>query len=584
MKLRIRLLACLLFLLPFATQAAPVLDEVRRLAVQTPGLALHYLAATQPDPAHRPQDWMAWERLRIELYRKRGDHHAIAERLARLPAGLPVDFADWAATQRVRALLRLGKGEAALVLLRRLIWRKAPEVSSARLQQWRRLVIEAWLTRARKGDAVTALRRYRQDYRDDDPHWRLLGARVLLLAGHPREAEGLLGRARTSHEFALYFLARLRSGSLSPAQVYRRAYRLARKSRSAHVWKLWIVAAQAAGRSGQAQHAIQAWSRALKQRPRQVRSRLFAVDGRKLWQEYRRLGRRLASRYQLLDGDDRAWLRRAKRLMRRQPLAARAILAELAASTRDAGIRRKALYRFAWSLARAREHTLLIALYLQPGEAVTVDDLPAGLRRRMVDRALRRSNFRLASTLMGSLTRPPAGARKLFWQMRRARILILGGAHEQGIAAMRNILSGSGKLSRRQLDRLMQVIFDIQAIGRHRAAIELFDHMPVPQDDLQRRREILFWQADSWKALGHYQDAARYYLRSATLPGAKSMDPWAQTARYHAAEALVKAGLYDDAEAIYRHLLRVTRERSRRTVLASKLRQLRLRRMRRGLP
>jgi tetratricopeptide (TPR) repeat protein len=165
--------------------------------------------------------------------------------------------------------------------------------------------------------------------------------------------------------------------------------------------------------------------------------------------------------------------------------------------------------------------------------------------------------------------------------MRRARILILGGDHLKGVEAVREILHDNPSMKARQIDRLMQVIFDLQAVGRHKEAIALFGQLPIRPGDTRRQREILFWQADSWKAMRQYENAARYYLRSATLVQVNAMDPWAQTARYHAAEALLSAGLLDDAGAIFRQLLKVTKDKSRRTVLRNKLHQLTLQRSRR---
>ena len=54
------------------------------------------------------------------------------------------------------------------------------------------------------------------------------------------------------------------------------------------------------------------------------------------------------------------------------------------------------------------------------------------------------------------------------------------------------------------------------------------------------------------------------------------MDPWAQTARYHAAKALVEAGLLQDARQIYSSLLRATRDASRRAVLENEIQRLHL--------
>ena len=58
------------------------------------------------------------------------------------------------------------------------------------------------------------------------------------------------------------------------------------------------------------------------------------------------------------------------------------------------------------------------------------------------------------------------------------------------------------------------------------------------------------------------------------LPAPDSMDPWAQTARFNAAESLQLAGLVDDARRIYQALLRVTEDPARRSVLSHKIQQL----------
>lgn len=87
-------------------------------------------------------------------------------------------------------------------------------------------------------------------------------------------------------------------------------------------------------------------------------------------------------------------------------------------------------------------------------------------------------------------------------------------------------------------------------------------------------REVLYWIADSLQAQKKYQEAALYYLRSASYLNPDAEDPWAQTARYHAADAMVEAGLFQDATHIYQKLLLVTRDPSRRTVLKNKLQQL----------
>jgi tetratricopeptide (TPR) repeat protein len=85
---------------------------------------------------------------------------------------------------------------------------------------------------------------------------------------------------------------------------------------------------------------------------------------------------------------------------------------------------------------------------------------------------------------------------------------------------------------------------------------------------------MLYWTADSYKAVGDYAKAAELYLRSAMLPGPFTMDPWAQTARYQAAQMLAQAGYIEDARNLYNGLLSATRDPAQQAVLNHDLQQL----------
>jgi hypothetical protein len=123
----------------------------------------------------------------------------------------------------------------------------------------------------------------------------------------------------------------------------------------------------------------------------------------------------------------------------------------------------------------------------------------------------------------------------------------------------------------------VQVVFDLQTVTAHAQAIDLFERLLLREMPTQRTREILFWQADSWQALGKPARAAYLYLQSATLTDPSAMDPWAQTARYHAAQSLAEAGLLEDARRVYQTLLNATREPGRRAMLLNEIQRLQLR-------
>jgi hypothetical protein len=122
----------------------------------------------------------------------------------------------------------------------------------------------------------------------------------------------------------------------------------------------------------------------------------------------------------------------------------------------------------------------------------------------------------------------------------------------------------------------MQVLFDLQTLRRHDAAVHLFRAVGPRLEEPRQAREVLYWEADSHKALGQNEEAARLYLHSASQ-GDGPADPWGMTARFQAAGALAEAGLVSDARALYSDLLRVTREPERRVLLRQRLQQLELR-------
>ncbi|MCW8887787.1 MAG: hypothetical protein OQK25_01860, partial [Gammaproteobacteria bacterium] len=117
---------------------------------------------------------------------------------------------------------------------------------------------------------------------------------------------------------------------------------------------------------------------------------------------------------------------------------------------------------------------------------------------------------------------------------------------------------------------------DLQTARQDAAAIRLLTRIDSQLSDPKLHRELLYWIADSNMSLENYRLAAQGYLQSAIVTGIHSMDPWAQTARYQAAKALLKADLKIDAKAIYEQLLKHTKNASRRALLKQELEQIHL--------
>ena len=557
----------------------PGMLDVRALAQSGAAhLAVLTLSQHQGDVSHDREHWIAWEKERISILRHSEMWRAIAQRLARLPAGLPLAVTRWAETQRAVALIRLGEGSQALALLRQLIWSLPPtEVAAGQwLFQWRRLVLDAYLAMGAVDDAHQAAAHYFRDYGAVGSSARLLRARILLSAGWSDEAMALL---RTDADLpsasAMLLLAELRSHKRRARRVLNIALRRLRGKPDAKLdTLLWAVVAEAALQIKDYPTAANGLEHVLAS-PVSLPDGLFSFSADDLWKAYFTYARSAGNRSQYLIGDDGPWFAEVKNSQKKKPVRARSLLALLifhGASTLE---RDKAAAQFVASMRqRKNSGRLLSALFLHSAHYPNQASVPLVARYVLVDVALAQADLVLASSLMKSIKIPPQGADRFFWQLRRARILVLGGEYKQGAAALQHILNNSQRLSAGQIDQFLQVVFDLQTVQAHADALQLLRALMPFSHELKQRRELYYWMADSQTAMQRHAEAARLYLKSAMLPGIETMDPWAQTARYHAAEALAQAGMVHDARRLFEQLLKVTRDPARRSALRRELQKL----------
>jgi tetratricopeptide (TPR) repeat protein len=302
---------------------------------------------------------------------------------------------------------------------------------------------------------------------------------------------------------------------------------------------------------------------------------LFAVSGDRLWNAYRQYALDQGNELQLLIGQDARWLEEAARWSKKEPERERALLTVVMLDGTGADTRQSAYQRYLESIRKLPEPMLLLRkLFIDTRMFPGTDTIPDPVRYLLVDDALSKNDMALATRLMSGFEAVPAGADPFEWGLRRARILVLGGNHAEGMTALNKLLQDDRRLDRAAWDRVLQVVFDLQTVDRHQDAVTLFKNILQRALEPQLQREILYWQADSYKALRDYPRAAWLYLKSATLLDAKGLDPWGQTARFQAAEVLADAGLPEDARRIYEGLLKVTPEPARRAAIKYKLQEL----------
>lgn len=576
--------AFLLCLLTGTLHAAPPpsLEEVTRArnagAVE---LALSMVDRGQPAPDQGLESWMEWERQRAAILRSMADWDGVASRLERLPDRVPPDFLLWAKTKRAEALIEAGDAVAARRQLAALIW--SGEGSGTQLKSWRRLVIESYLAAGARQDAYVAMVRYHQDYGRGDVDSAFLRARVLLASGLPEDAAALLEGLESRRARLLLLLARQRAGSGPAKALAEKAAAIGRDEslEPAECHLAWAVAAEAARAAGDHAAAAIALEYLFGGTSRNtLPAGLFELTPAMLWDAYSAYAERVGNREQLLLGDDAAWFAAAENTEARFPIRIRSIFGLLAQRAYGAGERDRAHARLVASLvARPDGAHIVRQLYLSaPDRFADVRSVPVAARRVLIDLAIAENDLALASELQEGLTEPPPGADRVMWQLRRAKIFILGGAPDRGAEVLNQLLDTTVVLTADQTDRLVQVVFDLQNVGEHEAAVALFERLLERTGVSPLRRELLFWAADSYRAMGEHRNAARRYLDSATALDAAVMDPWAQTARYQAAAALADAGLVEDARRLLERLLAVTEDRGRRAVLQRDLQQLWLKR------
>lgn len=537
-------------------------------------LALKIIERSEPAAHGDPAAWARWERARINIYDARHDWLQIVRRAASLPAGVPDDFRGWMLLQAAEADLALGDGPAARRALRDRVRLLGTAADAATRERVDVLMARSFIVDGRLGDAADVLDVYRRRYAAGDGadplSLKLLQARLEVNRRQPGKAYALLADSDDAGALPLRWLAGLRSGKLLPAMVSKHASDFARADHSPALHRqALIVAAEAeqdmrhpAARIALMEQALTIPATASEARPP------FGLDAAVVWQSLEGLGQTTGNDHRLIVGDDKTWFALAADPST-QPVVAQALLSVVAFQGYDAASRGRAHAALAkLLLQQPDDEALLKQLYLHSRRFSSPQAIPPAVRGRLAGIAYRKDEMTLAASLFAGLDTPPADADAMGWQLDRARALILGGNADAGVAALDGLLNGDTQVA---FDKLLPDLFALQAIGRNRDAGRFFKLLLGRQPPPKIRQKLLYWLAESDAATGDKVSAARLYLLSATALSPTAMDPWAQTARYHAAGALADAGLIDDARNIYTRLLGATSDPSRQAALRQKI-------------
>ncbi len=560
----------------FPTMADERLDLLKNIsAAGAPELTIKMLDQAQPKIEENLYEWILWEQERLAILAQWGEWDQLLVRTERLPDDIPEQFKQQAATYQARGFLELGQTVSARKILRQQIW-QALASEALDYETWRRQIIESYIKDGRIEDARVAMLRFDQDFDSTDLDWLLLRARILIESGRHEQSILILRdqkawQARLISMLASFKLKQIDKGELWSHVRKRSESEALDAQERASLWALGYFAAMQMSPVDRVV-ALESLFRGAVESPLQ----LFQLPVDLLWQEYIEYAELVGNRSELLLGAEDKWLELANRTSKETPVQARSLYAMLMLKSIDREVANRAATGYMRTFAEIdeAEHHLLQNLFNHSSTFANVRDIPPEIRYQLVDLALRSADIEEATHLMSGLNTVPAGTSRFDWQLRQSRVLILGGRYEEGNQVLQSLIDEYREADNKSTDRILQVLFDSQSVNLHAESITHFNQLLLLDLDSRQRREILYWMADSYRDLEKFEQAALLYLQSAMLPSPDSMDPWAQSARFSAADSLQQSGLIDDSRRIYEELLNITEDAARRSVLNHKIQQL----------
>ncbi len=552
------------------------LDVLKRIsAAGAPALTLKMLDQAQPGVDEDLYEWILWEQERYKILSKWNQWDQLLVKLESLPVDIPEQFRNQAITYKARAYIQQGQTTTARKILRDQLWKSAADLVSE-YQTWRRLIIESYLHDARIEDARIAMLRFDHDFNSKDESWLQLRATVLIQTERYQQAIEVLKGLNSWQNRYITLLGKYLSTDITASDLWLTVKKaLANKEASEEeLATLWALAFFASEKMSPVDRVV-----ALEQYFKNAVGSpvaLFEIAIDRLWQAYAEYADLVGNRSELLLGDDHRWLELAEKTAIDTPIKARSLFALLMAKGEERDVINLAAegYLKTFTEINEAERNLLNQLFNHSDAFKDASRIPPLMRYQLVDLALMNADIVEATRLMSGLTTYPAGTDRLSWQLRQSRVLILGGRFDEGNLIMQTLISEYTEPNAESTDKILQVLFDMQTVNLDEEVVQHLNRLLALGVEPRQHREILFWIGDSYKSLKRYDQAALLYLQSAMIPDPEAMDPWAQTARFNAAESLQKAGLVDDARRIYEALLAVTQEPARRSLLNHNIQQL----------
>lgn len=346
----------LLFLLALPVAADPLETAQRLAAAGAPQLALQQLQAIPPASVVEP---LAWQRLHLALLLQLQRTQEVMAFADGLPATAEPEERQLAYDFAARAAAADRQFERSRRYLAHLLW----QFDGAPSREVRRRVIDSYAAEGRLREAYLAMLRYRQDYSPLPQDEAESFARTLAFGGYGTDALGWLGAVGGDDPTKI--LLKMKSGALTApaaiaaAQAALQGGPAGKKPTVAAAnpadgwWTIIRLAAQATSND-----ALQLEAQEQLLEHREAASPWPPLSAENLWSAYFGLAQPVANRFNLLQGDDAAWLLLATGEASLAPFERRALLAFLCANAASAEVRHAARTHLIQNLNR---HALRLA-------------------------------------------------------------------------------------------------------------------------------------------------------------------------------------------------------------------------------
>ncbi len=537
-------------------------------------LALDYLQRHPPTVAST-EIWEAWAEQKWSILVLLEDWYALKQDAH----GLPASFGGakyFAIPYEARAMIELGELMAARQLLQPMLL--VDDLPTHNQKAIREQLISLYRAQGDYINAKIEAIRFHDEFKPQNADWFIQRAVIEYLANDAAGASQLLAPIASIEAKLLQAYFRLRAGEIDAAAAQSLIHRqLGRKritnaeKKLAYALKAGLIQAQdEAGKIDQVRSLEQylvirqadLHPDVASHTPEDLKTAYIDLSDMLINTALMNPGR-LGLKFTLAQQADQAG----------QASKARALYADVMLDPNGAELSFAAKNAFVNSLIQAEQYALLSHLLGTRKVMGSFESIESTASAKILNYALEQGDSDLILAIAPFLADAPENIDSRDWLLQKARVDIFAGRFAQARAKIEDWIEQGGILSGQEVDRVLQPIFDLQAVQQNDIALALFEQISSNTNSKRHKREILFWKAQSYDEKEERFTAAQLYLRSAMVE-ANGFDQWGQSARYHAAYTLMEAGAYFDARRLFDALLLVATDSARRATIKQALQRL----------